>query len=161
MKIVCIVLLIVLLNSCSEVRICTDTSILPVFIKFLPADIDTLVIRKYDLNANFQHPIDSSLVIAGYFGYYITNNDSTTVQLFSEKLKIENGFDWQIYIPAKNRFINISNIQSEKTTRKFYNSIFDTKKVYYTCENQIFSCQQNGQLINFNTGRPYNIYITN
>jgi hypothetical protein len=154
-----LIAVIILLISCSSEINCEDTSITPVFIKFLPADIDTLVIRKYDLNTHFQHPIDSSLVIAGYSGYYITNNDSTTVQLFSEKLKIENGFDWQIYIPAKNKTINISEINAPKTTAKCNTGFFS--KVGCVCINPIISCKKDNQPITFNNIPDYKLYITN
>ena len=153
-------LLPLIISSCSTEYSCSDTSITPVFINFQPSDIDTLVLRKYAVNSNFTNPLDSEQINFGYSGYYISNNDSTTVQLFSEKLSIKTGFDWQIFIPSKNRTINISQIKSEKRIDKCSHGIFSMDKVACDCTNRIFSCSQDTQPVSF-TNFPYNIYITN
>ncbi len=145
--------------SCGKEINCEDKSITPVFLKFLPSDIDTIVIRKYAINSNFINPADSITVEFGHSGYYITNNDTTVVQLFSERLKIESGFDWQIYIPAKNKIINISEINAPKTTAKCNSGFFS--KVGCGCLNPVISCKKNNQLFTFNDGGANNIYITN
>jgi hypothetical protein len=155
-----LIAVITLLISCSYEVTCEDTSITPVFIKYQPSDIDTLVIRKYTLNSNFSNQTDSIIIESGYSGYYITHNDTTIVQLFSERLKIESGFDWQIYIPAKNKTINISEINSPKTTAKCSSDFFS--EVGCGCFNPIISCKLNNQFFTFDSKWPnYNIYILN
>ncbi len=159
MKFITLIIVLLIVSSCSREYQCEDTSITPVFLKYQPADIDTLIIRKYILNSNFSNQTDSVIIRFGYSGYYITHNDTTIVQLFGERLKIESGFDWQIYIPSKNKVINISEINSPKTSGKCNTGFFS--KLACACVNPIISCKKDNQPFVFNDFGAYNIYITN
>jgi len=91
----------------------------PEFIGFSAGELDTVVVRSYPLNDNFLHPIDSMIFTRTETpGMYITSNDTTFVALnhISGPLKyIMPGHDWQIYLPAINRTISFSAINSPRT----------------------------------------------
>ena len=159
MRVIMFFAMLLLISSCSRETICEDREITPVFLKFTPADIDTFIVRKYAANSAFTNLLDSSIIVFGYSGYYMTHSDSTMVRLGSGQL--QNGFDWQIFIPAKNKKINISEISSEKRTEKFNYGFFNTKKIAYTCDNRIFSIKQDNQLVTFNNPDNYFVYINN
>ena len=151
--------IIFIFNSCSYEYNCDNTSITPVFIKFQLQDIDTLVIRKYATNTNFTTILDSSIAQSVGFGNYTIHNDSIIVELRSERLQIEPGFDWQIFIPAKNKVVNISAINSPSTTAKCNTGLFS--KLGCACFNPIISCKQNNQYFAFNNVNFYAIFINN
>ena len=75
--------MLLLISSCSRETICEDRQITPVFLKFTPADIDTFIVRKYAANSAFTNLLDSSIIVFGYSGYYMTHSDSTMVRLGS------------------------------------------------------------------------------
>ena len=132
---------IILLGACSRAYDynCENTSINPVFVNFQLSDIDSLVLRKFTANSNFVNQLDSVLIVNGYSGYYTTSHDSTLVRMNSEKISISKGYDYQLFIPAQNRVINITDIVSEirsetchpvaKVACKCYNRFFSLKSI--------------------------------
>lgn len=76
--------------------------------------MDTLIVRQFEPDDNFLHLIDTTLFTNDpKVAFYYTSHDTTIVVLNilsgEEKYIIPN-YDWQIYIPAKNKTILISKI---------------------------------------------------
>jgi hypothetical protein len=116
---------------------CTKNFITPAFIGFSPSDIDSFIVRAYQPNDNYLHLVDTALVCKCGISIFTTTNDTTFVFFNSSNINylISSGFDWQIYIPSKNRTIFISNIVNKNTDG------------IRGCENPIISFVQDGQLI--------------
>lgn len=150
-------------SSCSKEFDCTDPQIQTSFIAFPISDIDTFVLRKFKPNDNYQNLIDTFKVVYGYTGQFYISNDTTSVFVSDGNNGIKSGFDWQIFIPAKNRTVLISDILSEKKTGKCNTGIFSLDKFGCTCTNKVFSAKKDNQLINFpNSDTALNtIYIRN
>jgi hypothetical protein len=151
----------ILFVSCTKEYDCSDLQIQPAFINYLQSDIDTFVLRKFKASDNFQTLIDSSVVKYDN-GFYQASNDTTSVLVTDGKNGIKAGFDWQLFIPAKNTTVLISDISSEKKTGKRGYGIFSMDPAS-GCTNKVFSAKVNNQLINFSnsdTARHY-IYIRN
>lgn len=152
----------ILISSCTKGYDCIDLQIQPVFINFLPSDLDTFVLRKFKAADNYQTLIDTFVVKYGYYGLYQTSNDTTSVLVTDGKNGIKARFDWQLFIPAKNKTVLISDIISEKKTGKRGYGIFSMDPGP-SCTNDIFSAKMNNQIINFSnsdTARHY-VYIRN
>ncbi|HVM89869.1 MAG TPA: hypothetical protein VMT76_16905 [Puia sp.] len=122
--------------------ICTQhRQINPTFIGFHLSDIDTFIVRAYKPNDNYSNLIDSIVVVEQTNGIgnsiYTTSNDTTIVYIndASKSLAITYLYDWQIYIPAKNKTVLISNIMSASGTGK------------HGCLNTTLSFVQDGQAI--------------
>lgn len=131
----------VILLSCESP--CTNSHISPAFVGFQKTDIDTFVIRAFKANDNYLHLIDTIVVVnvIGLASIYTEINDTTIVYVNdSDPNKwIISGQDWQIYIPAKNRTISISNIidlQTDGSSRGCWNPIIsfmlDSQKIIPT-----------------------------
>src|SRR5258705_11832031 len=146
--------------SCSREYDCADLQIPLAFINFSPSDIDTFALRKYKPNDNYQNLIDTFKVIYGHSGQYYTANDTTTVFVSDEKNGIKAGFDWLIFIPAKNKTIFISDIMSEKKTGICGSGIFSMDKFGCACRNKIFSAKKDNQVINFSTSDTEKNFIS-
>jgi len=160
---ICILFLSFIIAGCTQEFECADPQIQPAFIGFSSPDIDTFVIRKFKANGNYQTLLDTSMFIYGYSGPYYTSNDTTSVWVSNEENGIKAGFDWQIFIPAKNKTVFISDINSEKTTGTCRTGIFSMDKFGCHCRNKVFSAKENNQVIHFSnsdTGRIV-IYIRN
>jgi hypothetical protein len=128
---------------------CVKNRINPVFIGFTVADVDTIILKAYRPNDNYQHLVDSFMVHNLYASIYTTTHDSTTVFVNSSNPDhwVSAGFDWKIFIPAKNKTVSISNIVSPQTETS-----------YKGCENPVNSYMLDGQLvipIPVNTGTFY------
>ena len=113
------VVIIVVLSSCGP-NMCRDQYITPVFIGFELSDLDTIVVRQYEKGSNFHQLIDTALVTSDttFLKSKATVNDTTFVLLnyISGREKyIFPDHDWQIYLPATNLTVSISNIVSPKT----------------------------------------------
>lgn len=104
----------ILFQSCKEP--CHDNFITPVFVGFSPKDVDTFIVREYKPNNNFLHLIDTFTVCSCGLQLYITSNDTTYVFMNDTNFDyvIRPEFDWQIYIPSKNRTVRISNIINDQ-----------------------------------------------
>ncbi|MGZ3778356.1 MAG: hypothetical protein ACXVIY_06975 [Mucilaginibacter sp.] len=110
----------------------------PAFIGFAPADIDTIVLRAYTRGDNFQHLVDTVVIVNQNAIIYTTSHDTTIVDANSSNPNhfVNPNFDWKIYIPAKNKTISISNIMSDAT-----------KGPGRTCLNPILSFVQDGETV--------------
>jgi hypothetical protein len=133
---------IILFASCNRTVSCTNQYITPAFIGFSIADIDTLIIREFKKGNNFLQPIDTVLITNDpHSASYSTSNDTTIVILNvtpGQSKYILPDHDWQIFIPAKNKTIAISNIISPQTEYSCFKCV---------CTNPINSFIQNGQTI--------------
>jgi len=127
----------VFLMGCPE-HACLPNSINPAFIGFSAADIDTIVLRAYKRDDNFQHLVDTVVIINRNAIIYTTSHDTTIVDANSSDPNhfINPNFDWQIYIPAKHRAVSVLNIMSDAT-----------KGPGRSCLNPILSFVQDGQTI--------------
>jgi hypothetical protein len=125
-------------SGCNQRHPCINNYINPVFVGFSLADVDTIVLRAYRPNDNYLHLVDTTLIRNLYATIYTTTGDTTVVYVNSSNPDhwINPGFDWQIYIPAKNRTIAISNITSTQT-----------EGPGRACLNPINSFKQDGQMI--------------
>lgn len=97
---------------------CSDRRITPLFIGFLPTDIDTVLFKAYVANDNYQHLVKTISVIASQgAGIDTSANDTAVIKatVVDPAYFITPGYDWQIFIPAKNRTVSISNIVSPET----------------------------------------------
>lgn len=162
-KIVSFFLLLLFISSCTREFDCNDPQLVPTFIGFTPSDIDTLIVRKYRANDNFQTLVDSFRIVYGYNGLYQSFNDTTSVYVNDGKNGIKAGFDWILFIPAKNRIVMIADIVSEKKTGSCGTGIFSLDKFGCTCMNDVFSAKQDNLPIQFsNTRSPgYSVFIRN
>jgi hypothetical protein len=157
-----IILVIILLTSCTKEYDCVDTQISPAFVGYSSSDIDTFVIRKFKISDNFQTLLDTSVITRSLSGHYETSNDTTIVSISISPNPIKADFDWQLYIPAKNKTVLISNIVSEKRKGKRGFGIFSMDPGS-DCINNIFSAKIDNQHINFRNAeveRPV-IFIKN
>ena len=103
-----IILILLIVNSCGKVIDCSDAQIQPSLISFPPSAIDTIVIRKFKANDNYQNLIDTLKIIRGISGEYVISNDTTSIFIANRSNGIKVGFDWEIYIPSISRAIFIS-----------------------------------------------------
>ena len=100
---------------------CSDMYINLAFVGFDSTDIDTIILRQYQPNNTFQNPIDTALITGNNGSYKFTTINDTTLIFINTSVDtahITNGYDWGIYIPAKNKTTYISNIVRTPGTRK-------------------------------------------
>ncbi len=135
-----IFLTVVVFTGCDPRIGCSDQYITPAFIGFNLSDLDTIVVRQYKKGDNFLTLIDTSiLTFDTNYLRYATVNDTTFVLLnhiSGQEKYIFPDHDWQIYIPAGNTTIPISDIISPQTETTCFNC---------NCWNPINSFTQNAQ----------------
>lgn len=119
-NIIVILLISSSLSACNKTISCTDPQISISFISLPIDNIDTIVLRKFVANSNYQTLIDS-------IGIYRDINssirvfpggDTAIITLFNTDNGIAQGFDWQIFNPATNNTYTISEIEKEDTEIK-------------------------------------------
>lgn len=142
---------------------CKDRYVKPVFIGYSLPDIDTLVFKKYKPGENFLTLVDSIVITNnGASAFYTIPGDTVIVEptvICCQYDIMKPGFDWKIYIPAKNKTVSISAIASPQT---------ETTCWKCSCWNSIDSYRQDGQLIlttytdgNYDYTSGYFAYIRN
>lgn len=140
--------------SCGKRINCADIPINPVFVGFDSSDIDSVIIRQYKAESNYQILIDTFLAtpLNSQYNYDFFSKDSTiiNVDIPNQNHCIKVGFDWEIIIVANNQETFISKIVSEKTTTHSFEG---------ECYNRVFSLSVNSQQINVTHFPSYLIYI--
>lgn len=141
-------------GSCSKKIDCIDPPIEFAFISYSSNDIDTLVIRKFSPNNNFQVLIDTVNVFNNINAHTVIFNDTIYYTLNNPNNQIKPDFDWQIYIPATNRTIEIANILKDDKTGKcgaLARECF--------CYNNIQSIKIDNQIRTFNSTQNYTLFF--
>ncbi len=142
---------LLLFSSCSRTYDCSDVPLIPAFLRFQPSDLDTLVIKKYEANSNFQKLVDSFNYIPGNTHVVVSQDTILVYALYETNKTILPGFDWQIYIPAKNRVVLITDIVREIKTGTCGAGIFSMEKFGCDCTNPLISCRKDNQVTSFPT----------
>lgn len=152
-RILFISILIISLTSCSRSIECMDPPIYLSFISLPQNALDTFVIRKFTRNDNFQNLLDT-LQVTSRIGYIANHGDTLDVNLGSPYHYPKPGFDWQIFIPAINRTVTITDINKRDKTGKC--SPF---QIGCGCDDEILSLKVNNQTGVLQTKYRYNLFI--
>ena len=138
---------ILALTSCNRTVPCSNQYITPAFVGFILSDLDTLVVRKYKKDDNFNTLLDTALIISNSNVLSSGSSNDTTIVLLNyisgEEKYIFPDHDWQIYIPAKNMVVSISKFISPQTDQKCVLG----GDLCPSCSNPINSFIQNGQQV--------------
>jgi hypothetical protein len=148
-----------LIYGCSREVPCSDNSIQLGFIGFNKSDLDTLIIRKFTPNENYQHLVDTVVYLSDT-NQLNQGHDTIRIATGYQEDGIKYGHDWQIFIPGKNKTILISDIVSEQRSIKCHYTI-TASRCY--CINKIYSVKLDNipvDLSGVNTNmEPYFVYI--
>lgn len=151
------VFLAAVFGCCTKKYDCENAQIPVAFINYPAADMDSFVLRKFKANENYRSLLDTLLVVSGQNTYNSSANDTTYLMVTDGKNGIKAGFDWQIFIPATNKTVLISNIISENKTGKRGYGIFSMDPAP-GCINNIYSVVIDNNPVNFTTEKKA-IYI--
>jgi len=137
-----ITFLTAILFSCSEYE-CTKADLRFGFIGFSEAEVNTIVVRRFDKTGNFNSPIDTVQLTNLYF-----NRRSDTLEMsgFPGNALLQSNFNYEIFIPNVNSLVRVTDIYEEQRSVRLW---FTDKR---GCGNYINSCKLNGQVtaINYN-----------
>lgn len=142
MKVFCVFLfgsLLLALGACHcHNRVCPSfSSLSPVFVGYDSADIDTLLLVKYERADSFKTVVDT-LVLDSANVQWVFKSDSTSVTIQNDSFKITSEYDWQLFIPATGDSSKIYDVSTE--LRKYYTCEPDDPG----CVNRILSFRQDG-----------------
>ena len=137
-----IVLCAAAFTNCKRTVPCNDHFITPAFIGFALSDLDSVIIRQFKKEGNFQQLIDTAILsFDTSYLKSISSNDTTFVLLnhiSGQEKYIFPDHDWQLFITSKNLTYSISAILSPKTESPCFKC---------SCWNPISSFTQNSQTI--------------
>lgn len=137
-----IVFCVAAFTNCNRTIPCKDRYITPAFIGFAITDLDSVIIRQFKKEGNFQKLIDTAILSSDTSYLRLTSSNDTTYVLLNHIIGQEKylfpDHDWQIFIPSKNLTYSISAIVSPKTESPCFKC---------SCWNPISSFTQNSQTI--------------
>jgi hypothetical protein len=129
---------VLLFSSCCRTKTaaCVDPVIEPSFVGYSMSDIDTMIIRMYKANDNFNTLLDTFKIAncsgsssdsnSCYSSYYTASSDTINIFIqpgYNESstssnlyCQIRKGYDWSIYMPSIDQADSISNITIEQET---------------------------------------------
>jgi hypothetical protein len=143
MKIITFLLLLLLtLSACMKKISCSDPDISIGFIALPIEDMDTIVLRKFVANNNYQTQIDTIAIYRDINSSIrvFSSGDTAVITLYDRQNSLRPGFDWQIFNPATNNTYTVSDIEKENKERKC--GTFNTDCF---CENTITRIAVNNQ----------------
>ena len=151
-KIIILFSLILLnLSGCLKKVQCVDSTIQMAFVGFTQSDLDTIVLRKFQPNDNYQHLVDTLNIFydSTYYSRYL---DTTFVFVNDPAQMIRAYNDWQIFIPATNKTVLISTIVTEQATTKCSTL---GENLNCDCVNKIYSLKEDNIFIDLSNVNPY------
>ncbi len=146
-NVVLVLISIIVLTSCDRTVPCANQFVTPAFIGFNLSDLDTVIIREYEKGNNFSHLLDTAVIISDSNILASRSSNDTTIVLLNyisgEEKYILPDHDWQIYIPAQNMIVSMSNFISPQTDERCVLG----GDLCPSCLNTIDSFLQNGQQV--------------
>lgn len=159
-KIIVFVCVLIIASSCNREYNCSNDTLKLTFIGYTKANVDTLIIKKYAANTNFQQLQDSMMFILDTAGI-IQSNDTISFGGNKPNNVIQFGSDWQVVVPSINKTVAISNIVSPQQQGKCGSGNLD--KVACVCYNSIQSLMQDGLTISYpardTSFNGYHVYV--
>ena len=120
-------------------------------------EIDTIILRKFTKGSGFTSRIDTLSVNSSnaLFQFPYTTKDTSFMGVLSAGVLLKSKYDYEIYIPAVNKLVSITDISEPQQRMK--KGLFNTSKEY--CVNAIQSFQQDGQMVTLKNIWQPEIYI--
>ena len=143
MKITSLIFLFVFLllfSSCKECP-CSKAELKFDLVGFSDTEADSIVIRQFDRNGNFNTKRDSFLIDHAGFIRFV---DTLKMVAFPGNALLESRFDYEIFFPASNSLYRITEINEQMSTQRC-GGLFGVEKV--GCINPINSFKLNGNLL--------------
>src|ERR1019366_8869140 len=100
-KIIVFVCLLIIISSCDREYNCSKDTLKLTFIGYTKADVDTLIVKKYAANTNFQQLQDSMVITLDTTGIS-QSNDTISFGGNTPNNIIQFGNDWQVLIHSLN-----------------------------------------------------------
>jgi hypothetical protein len=153
-KAILIFTVIIGLLSCQREIECRDPDTDLSFIAFSQSTLDTIILRKYTKGGNFQNQIDTSIYSSSN-SFFSFRGDTSDLSLRNGQHILKFDFDWQIFLPAINRTILITDIKKIDKTQPC--GSFSTHCI---CDDEVASIKVDNQIGNVQTFTSFNrLYI--
>lgn len=103
-------------SSCSESTL-PKGELLTGFVNYIPSEVDTIIVKRYQKNSNFATSIDSALLVAG-LSTRIIHGDTTLISYHDVLFRIRDDYDYEIINPFDQHSMRISDVQYKYVTWK-------------------------------------------
>ena len=145
MKKLSIFLLIIFVTSNACNHECKRAASNIALVSYLPAETDTIIVRKFEKNSSFTTMIDTFYIDRLTSTYQNKNDTLEVFYSFGTDDGLLSKYDYEIYLPGINRLYQLTDITEAFESM---NQGLSCRKV--ECLNSIRSYKVNGQLMNGN-----------
>jgi len=117
MKLQICILVLVIVASCGKTHQCPKESLFPAYISYADAEVDTLILRRFQPGSNFTQQVDSTVLTSGNC-HFSRTSDTITVFASDDKNRFNDAYDWQISNPFDGKTVSISDLKFEIKEQK-------------------------------------------
>lgn len=134
------------LTSCCRTEDCITGYLNIATINFSRQESDTFILRRYNVNTNFNLLVDTLLLARNVNTFYTDKGLDTSFVIINESnpLRLTTGYDYELFFPATNTLRKISAISETKNQQKIC-ATSNGKR----CYNDIISYKVDGVLGNY------------
>lgn len=131
-------ILLVSIYSCQHCECVSSFGLRLGLISFDSADINKVVIRKFEKGTNFNHLLDTSIYDNGTNIFY-PGNDTFEMRTFPGDMPLKSNFDYEVNFPSANRTYKITDINEPQ--------VDGNCRLKIQCVNLIESCKLDGNFV--------------
>ncbi|MBS1570766.1 MAG: hypothetical protein JST62_00010 [Bacteroidetes bacterium] len=134
------------LASCCRTQDCETGYLNIATINFSRQESDTFILRRYNVNTNFNLLVDTLLLARNVNTFYTDKGLDTSFVIINESnpFRLTTGYDYELFFPATNTLRKISAISETKNQQKIC-STSNGKR----CFNDIISYKVDGVMGNY------------
>ena len=125
-----------IISSCSKTCFCTDNKLSLGYVAFDGTETDTIILRRYDKNSNFNRLIDT-IVITDQNTTFNNRQDTLTIHANAESTTLRSFYNYILYLPALNRSDSIRGIYEARDREE------GSHNMDCNCINRVLSYQLN------------------
>jgi hypothetical protein len=138
--------------SCSKTCFCTMATLYPAYVAFNPGETDTIILRRYDRNSNFDRLLDTA-IITDQDAVFNFSQDTLSIRSDAEALTLRSFYNYVLYLPALNRSDSLHHIFEARDTQE------GSSNLECNCINRILSYQLNSDTVQVVDPDSPHVYI--
>lgn len=124
----------------------------PSYVAFDRSKTDTIILRRYDRNSNFDRLLDTA-IITDQNAVFDFSHDTLSIRSDAEALTLRSFYNYVLYLPELNRSDSISHVFEARDTQK------GSSNLECNCINRILSYQLNRDTVQVVDPASPHVYI--
>lgn len=157
---IAVLFIIIFFASCGKKYQCPKENLIPAYIGYTDAEIDTIILRRFKIGSKFSEKIDSTILSPFSIpGSALFHRQGDTVIVYANDLKnrINGEYEWQIFNPFDQKQVFISDMKFQ--IKEGHSGGLFAMDNFSPCVSPLLSYKRNDTLITVSSKGGHGLFM--